>query len=133
MDDVDQLIDSFQNDIRTIRKHLPTQIQTLVLSENYIDLELDQMMYKPIRLTPKREDPILLAVKQYVFVMPFDIKKKANEMSAKAGAMEAIYSSVSFKQCMVFSNSQSQAESFCESMVQKGNYIQLLTYVQFYI
>lgn len=128
LDEADQLMStSFQNDIRAIRKHLPVSIQTLAVSatfENNIDVELAKMMYHPVGVTPMREVPILLGVKQYALVMPFPPSglSKSKEMFAKVRAMDAIYSTVAFNQSLVFSNSQSRSESYCNYMLHNGEF-----------
>lgn len=127
LDEADQLMsESFQSDVRSIRKHLPSSIQTLVVSatfDNNIDLELAKMMNNPVGVTPKREVPILLGVKQYAIVLPFDADTKLSiiqEMYAKVKAVESIFSTVPFNQSLVFSNCQSRSESYANYLQQKG-------------
>lgn len=131
LDEADQLMgDSFRNDIRSIRKRLPKAIQTLAVSatfDNNLDLELAKMMNHPVGVTPCREVPILLGVKQLALVLPFDPAAPApnsmNDMFAKVKAMHTVFSMVAFNQTLVFSNSQSRAESYCNYLRQNGKSI----------
>lgn len=129
LDEADELMSgSFQSDVRAIRKRLPSTIQTLVVSatfHNNLDLELAKTMRNPVGVTPKREVPILLGVKQFAFVLPFTEKSgrrlnRMKDMAAKVNAIGKIFSTVAFNQCLVFSNSQNRAESYSNYLRQNG-------------
>lgn len=131
LDEADSLMaDSFRKDIMAISSRLTPDIQTLALSatfENGVDRQLAKMMQQPIGVTPKREVPILLGVKQFGMVLPPPVdstvvRTSMQEMNAKVKAIATIFERVSFKQCLIFMNSNQRAESYGNYLSQNGEF-----------
>lgn len=132
LDEADKLMaDSFRKDVLAISHRLSQEIQTLALSatfEDGVDKQLAKMMQQPIGVTPKREVPILLGVKQFGLVLPPPADStvaKLNsmqEMYAKVKAINDIFEKVPFKQCLIFMNSNQRAESYCNYLSQSGEW-----------
>lgn len=76
---------------------------------------MKQLMKNPIGITPKHEIPVLLGIKQFVHVLP---KETDNIllMKSKIDELQKIFTRITFKQCLLFTNSQSKTESY-------GNYL----------
>lgn len=128
LDEADKLMSSsFLADIKSIWGRLNPKRQVLAASATFeggLDITLTQFMRNPIGVTPKREVPILLGVKQFAYVMSSgdgtsDLSSM-QEMFAKIKAIQLIFSMVPFKQCIIFSNSQSRAESYSNYLSQNG-------------
>lgn len=128
LDEADKLMNSsFLADIKNIWGRLNPKRQVLAASATFeggLDITLTQFMRNPIGVTPKREVPILLGVKQFAYVMPSgdgtSELSSMQEMFAKVKAIQLIFSMVPFKQCIIFSNSQSRAESYSNYLSQNG-------------
>lgn len=128
LDEADKLMSSsFLADIKSIWRCLNPKRQVLAASATFeggLDITLTQFMRNPIGVTPKREVPILLGVKQFAYVMPsadgISELSSMQEMFAKVKAIQRIFSMVPFKQCIIFSNSQSRAESYSNYLSQNG-------------
>lgn len=115
---------SFRKDVEEILSCLPAKKQILACSATF-DEELDQIltafMNHPIGVTPKKEAPILIGVKQFGYEMtPSDSLNSSQDMQNKINAIQLIFSKISFKQCLIFSNSQSRAESYCNFLERNG-------------
>lgn len=128
--------DAFCKDIEVICTHLPVKRQVLAVSatfDNGLDELLRKFMKSPIGVTPQKDaPPVLLGVKQFAYEM--EIKNDQNaidcgvpqtvncitQMNAKISILQTIFGSIPFKQCLVFSNSQSRAESYCNYLTRNG-------------
>lgn len=133
LDEADKLMcDTFQSDIDAICRHLPAKRQCLAVSATFdygLDRLLSKYMKSPIGVTPHKDAPILLGVKQFCYDLstgctdPNAITtttNSVNEMQAKVKALQTVFGAVPFKQCLVFSNSQSRAESYCNYLTRSG-------------
>lgn len=76
---------------------------------------MKKLMKNPIGITPKHEIPVLLGIKQFVHVLP---KQSDNilVMKSKIDELQKIFTRITFKQCLLFTNSQTKTESY-------GNYL----------
>lgn len=124
LDEIDKLLtETFSKDIDFIFKSLPKKHQVIGSSATY-DKEVEKGMKKymknPIGVTPKREAPVLLGVKQFVYDLEGENLTQMKEMSQKVKVIASILSTVSFKQCLVFSCSQQRAESYSNYLSNEG-------------
>lgn len=115
LDEADKLMESsFLSDINKINKLLCSRkqfISTSATIDDKLQKILTSYMKNPVHITPKKEIPVLLGIKQFVL----ELNKHENslkEMNSKIEQLKNIFKTISFKQCLVFSNSQSRAESY---------------------
>lgn len=129
MDEADKLMSpSFFSDVKQIWQRIDAAAGRQVLAAsatfaNGLDTKVTQFMRNPIGVSPKREVPILLGVRQFAYIMPTaDDKPLSNmqEMFAKVKAVQRIFAMVAFKQCIIFSNSQQRAESYANYLSANG-------------
>lgn len=132
LDEADKLMtESFRADVLAIGHRMRQKIQTLALSATFeggVDRQLEKIMHQPIGVTPKREVPILLGVKQFAHVLPATTNASGQpaklntmqEMMAKVAAINGIFEKVPFKQCLIFLNTNTRAESYCNYLSQRG-------------
>lgn len=124
LDEIDKLLTgSFTADIDFIFKTLPKKRQVIGSSATYdksVEIAMNDYMKNPIGVTPKKEAPILLGVKQFVYDLDLGNLKQMQEMNHKVEAVSSILSSVPFKQCLIFSSSQQRAESYSNYLSNEG-------------
>lgn len=125
LDEIDKLLTgSFATDIDFIFRALPKKRQVIGSSATYdksVELAMNNYMTNPIGVTPKKEAPILLGVKQFVYDLDGgENVKQMQEMNLKVKATVSILASVPFKQCLIFSNSQQRAESYSNYLSTDG-------------
>lgn len=125
LDEVDKLLtDTFSTDIDFIFKSLPKKRQVIGSSATYdknVEAALTDYMKNPIGVTPRKEAPVLLGVKQFAYDLHgADNLKQMQEMNLKVKAVVSILSIVPFKQCLIFSNSQQRAESYSNYITNEG-------------
>lgn len=124
LDEVDKLMTgTFREDVDFIIKALPKQQQVIGSSATYnkeLEATLMQYMRNPIGVTPKKEAPVLLGVKQFAYDVDGENLKPIPEMFQKVKAMVSVLSSVPFKQSLVFSGSQQRAESYSNYLSNEG-------------
>ncbi|KAJ9599213.1 hypothetical protein L9F63_010297, partial [Diploptera punctata] len=123
LDEADKLMESsFQNDINYIFSKLPSSKQIIASSATYpgeLEEFLSRYMRCPTHVSSGPKVPILLGLKQFVSV----VKPHLNTMvqvKYKVKELLRIISSVPFKQCLVFSNYQTRAQSICNELVSLG-------------
>ena len=131
LDEADNLLkDSFKKDIREIVKTLNKERQTIVSSATYYDNVDEQLVSfmndRYIGVTPKKEPPLLRGIKQFASVIP-EQSDSMEEMKSKIEEMKRIFKMVRFKQCLIFSNYQTRAESYCNHMKNAGWTIEVIT------
>lgn len=100
-----------------------SKLQVICASENYnngLDIQLSQLMQNPIYITHKREVPIELEIKQFAYIMPTFDNTGAQETIAKFKAILRIFSEVQFNQCIIFSNTHSDADSCYKYLSENG-------------
>ena len=120
LDEADKLLEngSLRLEVLSIQKLLSKRIQIIATSATVteeLELTLKKMMKNPIGITPKREIPVLLGIKQFVRVLPRE-KDNIKLMSSKISELDRILSQLSFKQCLLFTDSQAKTDSY-------GNYL----------
>lgn len=72
-------------------------------------------MKNPIGVTPKHEVPVLLGIKQFVLVLPTETDN-IQLMKSKIDELLKIFTRTTFKQCLLFTDTQSKTDSY-------GNYL----------
>lgn len=123
LDEADKLMESsFQQDINFIFGSLLEDKQTLAFSATYPD-ELDKFlcgyMRHPMHVSPGPEGPVLRGIKQFVSVVPPHLSSMM-QMKIKVKEVVRILSSIDFKQCLIFTNYQTRAQSICYQLNQYG-------------
>lgn len=123
LDEADKLLnDSFTTDIEEIMSKMYNREQTLIVSAT-LDIkaqeELLRYMRNPLGVTPKKETPILLGITQFVYQLP-KMENVIEEMQKKLEHLVRVLKAVYFNQCLVFTNSQSRAESYANGLHEKG-------------
>lgn len=123
LDEADKLTeDSFQDDINEIYNSLPSRKQIIMCSATYSDKvkeTLEHYLHSPVLVSVELETPLLLGLKQFVRVLPTP-SNVALQIKLKNEELLKVVSSVSFVQCLVFSNYQSRAESVCNFLNRNG-------------
>ncbi|XP_047344123.1 probable ATP-dependent RNA helicase ddx20 [Vespa velutina] len=123
LDEADKLMEnSFQGDINYIFSKLPVSKQVIASSATYLgDLEsfLQMYMCSPILTSPDDDGPILVGLKQFVTVVPSH-PCTMKQVKFKVKELIKIFNKIPFKQCLVFSNYQSRAQSVCNKINSMG-------------
>ncbi|KAG5899104.1 hypothetical protein JTB14_021607 [Gonioctena quinquepunctata] len=123
LDEADKLMESsFRNDINEIYNNLPAKKQIITTSATYSkELEefLSDYMCSPTHVTAELETPLLLGLKQFIVVVD-PHPNVVQQMRRKTEELLKLFSSISFTQCIVFSNYQTRAESISNLLNQKG-------------
>lgn len=122
-DEADQLFSrQFKGDILNLVRTLPHNKQVLALSATYsseITEILDKFMRSPSHVRLGREAPALLGVYQYVRLLPYTLQAH-QKYQMKFKELLSIISTISFDQCLIFSNSQLRAESISNQLKGAG-------------
>jgi len=82
----------------------------IALSATYpgkLDMFLGRYMRSPVHVNLGRAGPILLGLKQFVYIVRPHLNTMV-QIKYKVEALLHILSSVSFKQCLIFSNYQTR-------------------------
>lgn len=101
-------------DVKEILKLMHSKIQIIAATAtvtNHLERLLKQAMKNPIGITPKHEIPVLLGIRQFVRVLPKEDSIIA-QMTQKVEELNRIFTRIPFKQCMLFTDSQSKSESY---------------------
>ncbi|KAK0078920.1 hypothetical protein PV325_001932 [Microctonus aethiopoides] len=133
LDEADKLMDgNFQKDVNFIFSKLPDNKQIISSSATYpddLELFIANYMRSPLLCSPRNDDnddgPILLGVRQFVATVPYH-PNAMKQVQIKIKELTKIISSIPFKQCLIFSNYQSRAQSVC-------NYVNGLGFSSIYI
>jgi superfamily II DNA/RNA helicase len=64
-------------------------------------------------------DPSLRGIKQFYKLMPYNELKNIN-FDSKINELLRLFSSIQFKQCIVFTNYQLRAENICQKLIEQG-------------
>lgn len=123
LDEADKLLEeSFQQQINWIYSALPDNKQMLALSATYPEYlaqHLTVYMRNPTFIRLNISDPTLLGIKQYfTSVTSHPLPHKVFE--AKTAVVVHLLSSVSFHQCLIFSNMQSRAQNLESELTSRG-------------
>lgn len=123
LDEADKLTeDSFQDDITEIYNALPSRKQIIMCSATYSDKvkeTLEHYLHSPVLVSVELDTPLLLGLKQFVRILPTP-SNVALQIKLKNEELLKVVTSVSFVQCLVFSNYQSRAESVCNFLNRNG-------------
>lgn len=124
LDEADSLISgTLQPDVDQIIKAVPKKRQTLVCSATFYknrDRELLKYLNEQfIGVTPKKEVPVLHGIRQFIRELP-EPKDNIKEMMAKINELNAIFKKLPFSQCLLFTNSQTKAESYSSQLTRIG-------------
>lgn len=115
LDEADKMVSAtFRGDFEKIYKSLPSKKQMIACSATFcndLDSDLAKYMRNPFLISTEKRATSLLGIKQLIYNIPEE-KSNILEMQAKTAALKQIFSNMSFKQCLVFSNSQSRADSY---------------------
>lgn len=129
LDEADKLFTvDFRKDIGILLKALKRDHQTIASSATYAD-GLDKLilsyMQNAIAVSATREIPMLIGVRQFIYEAHMEITSgelsvpAIQTMHRKVKAIEMILRHLTFKQCILFSNSQLRAESFANYLTDK--------------
>lgn len=137
LDEADKLMTSdFRSSIDKLLKMFSMKPQIIASSATYAD-GLDKLlltyMQNPVAVSATQKMPILVGIKQFVHVVTAtaDSNNEATTptikmMKCKVEAAENILKNISFKQCILFSNSQMRAESYYSYLTDKGWEVDLI-------
>nr|CAD7398066.1 unnamed protein product [Timema cristinae] len=123
MDEADKLMDdTFVKDINYIFWKLPDNKQMIAASATYpnsLEKAVSCYMRTPTHVSPNYDGPVLLGLRQFVMVVPAHTNVAA-QVKIKIERLMELLSSVTFQQCVVFSNYQTRAESICNRLNANG-------------
>ncbi|XP_053377234.1 probable ATP-dependent RNA helicase ddx20 [Mercenaria mercenaria] len=123
LDEADKLLEeSFQEQINWIYSTLPENKQMLALSATYPEYlaeHLTAYMRNPTFLRLNISDPALLGIRQYYQTVAYHPLSHVI-FEEKCKVLSNILSSVSFQQCLVFSNLQTRAQTLADSLTSRG-------------
>jgi ATP-dependent RNA helicase DDX20 len=120
LDEADKLLEGGQmgKEVSKILKFMHDKIQIIATTAtvtSHLEKVMKKVMKNPIGITPKHEIPVLLGIKQFVKVLPRE-SDNIKLMNNKIEELQKIFTRISFKQCLLFTDSQSKTESY-------GNYL----------
>lgn len=122
LDEADKLF-TFK-ELNEIISHLPTRKQVISCSAtfcNNLDKKLSKFMKNPLFISTEKKATVLLGIKQFIYQIPEESTKTSIlEMTAKVEALKNIFNKISFKQSIIFTNSQSRAESYKTYLGKEG-------------
>ncbi|KAM7358661.1 gemin 3 [Cochliomyia hominivorax] len=123
LDEADKMYtQTFKQDLQRIRKALPNRQQTIACSATFLDnldQELAKVMENPLLISTEERATLLVGIKQFVYELP-EQKTSIIEMQMKLEALRYIFGRVAFKQCLIFSGSQSRADSYRNYLEKDG-------------
>lgn len=124
LDEADKLLEGGQmgKDVKAILAIMPKKIQILATTATvtkHLERVMKQVMKNPIGITPKHEIPVLLGIKQFVKVLPSE-SDNIQLMNAKIDELHKIFTRITFKQCLLFTDSQSKTESYGNYLKKRG-------------
>nr|CAD7201948.1 unnamed protein product [Timema douglasi] len=108
--------------IINIRTMLPDNKQMIAASATYpnsLEKAVSCYMRTPTHVSPNYDGPVLLGLRQFVMVVPAHTNVAA-QVKIKLERLMELLSSVTFQQCVVFSNYQTRAESICNRLNANG-------------
>lgn len=123
IDEADKMYSqSFRQDLAVIRQNLPLRKQTVACSATFcndLDKDLAKMMRNPVLVSTETRATLLVGIKQFVYEIP-EQKTSILEMNRKLDALRKIFGMIPFKQCLLFTGSQSRAESYKNCLEREG-------------
>ncbi|XP_066975045.1 LOW QUALITY PROTEIN: probable ATP-dependent RNA helicase DDX20 [Macrobrachium rosenbergii] len=123
LDEADQLLTGqFADGIAQIASGLPLNKQVLALSATYTEdvaKVAEGLMRTPNHVRLGKESPALIGIGQFVKLLPYHHQPHRRQQ-IKLEELMNILCTVTFNQCLVFSNSQLRAESLCNQLRSAG-------------
>ncbi|KAL7024378.1 hypothetical protein ACKWTF_013014 [Chironomus riparius] len=123
-DEADKLFEQghLGKDVQTIfkmlnHKNLQIIAATATVTKQF-ENQIKKHMKNPLGISPKQEAPILLGIKQFALELPEE-NDNIKLMRHKLVELEKIFTKITFKQCLLFTDSQYKTESY-------GNYLNKL-------
>ncbi|XP_068218197.1 probable ATP-dependent RNA helicase DDX20 [Palaemon carinicauda] len=130
LDEADQLLTGqFADGIAQIASGLPLNKQVLALSATYtedIAKVAEGLMRSPNHVRLGKDSPALIGIGQFVKILPYHHQPHRRQKT-KFEELMNILCTVTFNQCLVFSNSQLRAESVCNKLRAAGWPVTFLT------
>ncbi|XP_037798963.1 probable ATP-dependent RNA helicase DDX20 [Penaeus monodon] len=130
LDEADQLLTGqFTKGVISLASALPLNKQILALSATYTDevaKVAEELMRSPNHVRLDRDCPALLGVNQFARLLPFHHQPHRIQQT-KMSELLSVLSTVTFNQCLVFTNSQLRAESICNELRATGWPVSYLT------
>lgn len=112
----------YKNFYSYIFSKLPPNKQVISSSATYpgdLEIFLKSYMQTPVLSSADTDGPILLGLKQFVSVVPHH-RNTMTQMQIKVNELIKIFKNVPFKQCLVFTNYQTRAQSICRKITSLG-------------
>lgn len=123
IDEADKMYSqSFRQDFAVIRQNLPSRKQTIACSATFcndLDKDLAKIMKNPLLVSTENRATLLVGIKQFVYEIP-EQKTSILEMNRKLDGLRKIFGMIPFKQCLLFTGSQSRAESYKNCLEREG-------------
>ncbi|CRK89080.1 CLUMA_CG002569, isoform A [Clunio marinus] len=124
LDEADKLLESGQmaKDVKSILKLMHKKIQIIATTATVtteLETIMKNVMKNPIGITPKHEIPVLLGIKQFVKILPRE-DDNICLMNSKIDELNKIFTRIAFKQCLLFTDSQSKTESYGHYLRKRG-------------
>lgn len=123
-DEADKLLEegTMGKDVQSIFNSLDHKSLQIIAATATVTLQFEKQikrfMKNPIGITPKQEAPVLLGIKQFALELPQE-NDNIQLMRNKLSELAKIFTKITFKQCLLFTDSQSKTESY-------GNYLSKL-------
>lgn len=123
LDEADRLMDGdFLTDVQWIARRLPERKQVMALSATYPD-DLAEiaatLMKQPNHVRLGQDDQVLHGVAQFVRLIRAHPQVQ-RQVGLKLKALLDLLASISFNQCLVFSNYSVRAQAMCEKAIAQG-------------
>ena len=123
LDEADKMLESsFKNDVTWIYNQLPSMKQVMALSATYpesLASTISSFMRAPkhVRLDPSSQ--VLLGLDQYVLHTSYHPKPRY-QLDVKFRVLLDILNSITFSQCLIFTNYSLSAQTICERLNGNG-------------
>jgi len=123
-DEADKLFEQghLGKDVQSIFKMLSRENLQIIAATATVTTQFENQIKKhmknPLGISPKQEAPILLGIKQFALELPEE-NDNILLMRHKLVELEKIFTRITFKQCLLFTDSQYKTESY-------GNYLNKL-------
>lgn len=123
LDEADKMLESsFKNDVTMIYNNLPEIKQVMALSATYPESlanSLTSLMRTPKHVRLDTSSQVLIGLDQYVLHTNYHPKPKY-QLDIKFGVLLDVLNSVTFSQCLIFTNYSLSAQSICERLNGNG-------------
>ena len=123
LDEADKMLESsFKNDVTWIYNNLPEIKQVMALSATYPEKlanTLTSLMRTPKHVRLDTSSQVLIGLDQYVLHTNYHPKPKY-QLDIKFGVLLDVLNSVTFSQCLIFTNYSLSAQSICERLNGNG-------------